>query len=70
MWSSSVQNALTHTCSTTSHLERLDPTLSTPDRMNVWVEFKNFSKWQAEALFRNFVPSTDQDYEVLEGDMY
>jgi chaperone BCS1 len=35
--------------------------------MDVWVEFKNFSKWQAEALFRNFLPSTDQDNEVLEG---
>jgi chaperone BCS1 len=37
--------------------------------MDVWVEFKNASKWQAEALFRNFFPSTDQDNEVLEGDV-
>ena len=37
--------------------------------MDVWVEFKNASKWQAEALFRNFFPSTDQDNEVLEGDI-
>jgi len=37
--------------------------------MDVWVEFKNASKWQAEALFRNFFPSTDQDNEVIEGDI-
>ena len=29
--------------------------------MDVWVEFKNASKWQAEALFRNFFPSTEED---------
>lgn len=57
--------------STTNHLERLDTALSRPGRMDVWVEFKNASKWQAEALFRNFFPSTDQDNEVLlaEGDI-
>lgn len=48
---------------TTNHLERLDPALSRPGRMDVWVEFKNASKWQAEALFRNFFPS-DEDEEV------
>lgn len=37
--------------------------------MDVWVEFKNASKWQAEALFRNFFPSMDKDEEVLEGDL-
>jgi chaperone BCS1 len=47
--------------STTNHLERLDPALSRPGRMDVWVEFKNASKWQAEALFRNFFPSTEED---------
>ncbi|GLB35436.1 putative P-loop containing nucleoside triphosphate hydrolase protein [Lyophyllum shimeji] len=46
---------------TTNHLDRLDPALSRPGRMDVWVEFKNASKWQAEALFRNFFPSTDDD---------
>ncbi|KAJ7731302.1 P-loop containing nucleoside triphosphate hydrolase protein [Mycena maculata] len=46
---------------TTNHLEKLDPALSRPGRMDVWVEFKNSSKWQAEALFRNFFPSTDED---------
>jgi chaperone BCS1 len=29
--------------------------------MDVWVEFKNASKWQAETLFWNFFPSTDED---------
>lgn len=42
-------------------MERLDPALSRPGRMDVWVEFKNASKWQAEALFRNFFPSTEED---------
>ncbi|KAL0957129.1 hypothetical protein HGRIS_003221 [Hohenbuehelia grisea] len=44
---------------TTNHLERLDPALSRPGRMDVWVEFKNASKWQAEALFRHFFPCTE-----------
>ncbi|KAJ6594876.1 hypothetical protein B0H19DRAFT_1096992 [Mycena capillaripes] len=50
---------------TTNHLEKLDPALSRPGRMDVWVEFKNSSKWQAEALFRNFFPSTDEDDHEL-----
>lgn len=29
--------------------------------MDVWVEFKNASRWQAEALFRNFFPCEDDD---------
>jgi mitochondrial chaperone BCS1 len=45
---------------TTNHLERLDPALSRPGRMDVWIEFKNASKWQAEALFRNFFPSVEE----------
>ncbi|KAK0189402.1 BCS1 N terminal-domain-containing protein [Armillaria mellea] len=45
---------------TTNHLERLDPALSRPGRMDVWIEFKNASKWQAEALFRNFFPSMEE----------
>ena len=46
---------------TTNHLERLDPALSRPGRMDVWIEFKNASPWQAEALFRNFFPIVDED---------
>lgn len=29
--------------------------------MDVWVEFKNASKWQAEALFRNFFPCEEEE---------
>ncbi|KAF8157437.1 hypothetical protein K438DRAFT_1861539 [Mycena galopus ATCC 62051] len=54
---------------TTNHLEKLDPALSRPGRMDVWVEFKNASKWQAEALFRNFFPSTDEDDLPLDDDI-
>jgi chaperone BCS1 len=32
--------------------------------MDVWVEFKNASKWQAEALFRNFFPCDEDEEEV------
>ncbi|GJE89993.1 P-loop containing nucleoside triphosphate hydrolase protein [Phanerochaete sordida] len=54
---------------TTNHLERLDPALSRPGRMDVWVEFRNASKWQAELLFRNFFPSSDEEEEIIEGDL-
>ena len=50
---------------TTNHLERLDPALSRPGRMDVWVEFKNASKYQAEGLFRNFFPAHEDDIEIL-----
>jgi mitochondrial chaperone BCS1 len=40
--------------STTNHLERLDPALTRPGRMDIWIEFKHASKWQAELLFKNF----------------
>ncbi|KAI0255479.1 hypothetical protein BJV78DRAFT_1273466 [Lactifluus subvellereus] len=46
---------------TTNHLEQLDPALCRPGRMDVWIEFKNASKYQAEHLFRNFFPSSDAD---------
>lgn len=49
---------------TTNHLERLDPALSRPGRMDVWVEFKNASKFQAEGLFRNFFPAHEDDIEI------
>jgi hypothetical protein len=35
--------------------------------MDVWIDFGNASKWQAEALFWNFFPSTDDINDVLEG---
>jgi chaperone BCS1 len=37
--------------------------------MDVWVEFKNASKWQAEALFRNFFPCAEEEDEGLDSDM-
>ncbi|KAF8487052.1 P-loop containing nucleoside triphosphate hydrolase protein [Russula ochroleuca] len=46
---------------TTNHLEQLDPALCRPGRMDVWIEFKNASKFQAKHLFRNFFPSADAD---------
>ncbi|THH23205.1 hypothetical protein EUX98_g7970 [Antrodiella citrinella] len=54
---------------TTNHLDRLDPALSRPGRMDVWIEFKNASKWQAELLFNNFFPSAEEDEVELEGDL-
>ncbi|KAF4610002.1 hypothetical protein D9613_010330 [Agrocybe pediades] len=53
---------------TTNRLERLDPALSRPGRMDVWVEFKNATKWQAEALFRNFFPCEDYAKDVYNAD--
>jgi len=41
---------------TTNHIERLDPALSRPGRMDVWVNFKNATRWQAEGIFKNFFP--------------
>jgi len=55
-----------HQHRTTNHLERLDPALSRPGRMDVWVEFKNASRWQAEALFRNFFPCEEDEENVQE----
>jgi len=41
---------------TTNHIERLDPALSRPGRMDVWVNFKNATRWQAEGIFKRFFP--------------
>ncbi|KAJ3573153.1 hypothetical protein NP233_g2617 [Leucocoprinus birnbaumii] len=54
---------------TTNHLERLDPALSRPGRMDVWIEFRNASKWQAEALFRNFFPCAEDEPPIDEADL-
>lgn len=54
---------------TTNHLERLDPALCRPGRMDVWVEFKNASRWQAEALFRNFFPSEEEEEPILDEEL-
>lgn len=42
---------------TTNHIERLDPALSRPGRMDVWINFKNATRWQAEGIFKCFFPS-------------
>ncbi len=54
---------------TTNHLERLDPALSRPGRMDVWIEFRNASKWQAEALFRNFFPCAEDEVLIDESEL-
>ncbi|EPQ56200.1 P-loop containing nucleoside triphosphate hydrolase protein [Gloeophyllum trabeum ATCC 11539] len=41
---------------TTNHIERLDPALSRPGRMDVWVNFKHATKFQAEGIFKCFFP--------------
>jgi chaperone BCS1 len=41
---------------TTNHIERLDPALSRPGRMDVWVNFTYATKWQAEGIFKCFFP--------------
>ncbi|KAF8196836.1 hypothetical protein K438DRAFT_1585915 [Mycena galopus ATCC 62051] len=41
---------------TTNHIERLDPALSRPGRMDVWVLFEHATKWQAEGIFKCFFP--------------
>jgi len=42
---------------TTNHIERLDPALSRPGRMDVWVNFTNATRFQAEGIFKCFFPS-------------
>ncbi len=37
--------------------------------MDVWVEFRNAYKWQAELLARKFFPSTDEDNAPIEGNL-
>ncbi|KAK2467355.1 hypothetical protein APHAL10511_000590 [Amanita phalloides] len=41
---------------TTNHIERLDPALSRPGRMDVWVNFTYATKFQAEGIFKCFFP--------------
>jgi chaperone BCS1 len=54
---------------TTNHLERLDAALSRPGRMDVWIEFRNASKWQAEALFRNFFPCAEDEPPIDDAEL-
>jgi len=41
---------------TTNHIECLDPALSRPGRMDVWINFTHAAKWQAEGIFKCFFP--------------
>ena len=62
---------------TTNHIERIDPVLSRPGRMDIWVNFTNATRGQAERLFKNFfqtrrpasspdeAPSTVTSLEIL-----
>jgi hypothetical protein len=42
---------------TTNHIERIDPALRRPGRMDIWVNFTNATKMQAERIFKSFFPS-------------
>lgn len=42
---------------TTNHIERIDPVLSRPGRMDIWVNFTNATKAQAECIFKRFFPA-------------
>jgi len=39
---------------TINQVERLDPALSRPGRMDVWINFTHATKWQAEGIFTCF----------------
>lgn len=54
---------------TTNHIERLDPALSRPGRMDVWINFTHATKWQAEGLFKCFFPAkpSAESVELPEG---
>jgi len=48
---------------TTNHIERLDPALSRPGRMDVWVNFTYATKFQAEGIFKCFFPHKPTEEE-------
>lgn len=41
---------------TTNHIDRLDEALRRPGRMDVWINFKYATQWQAEGIFKRFFP--------------
>ncbi|CAK5267500.1 unnamed protein product [Mycena citricolor] len=53
---------------TTNHIERLDPALSRPGRMDVWVNFTHATKWQAEGIFKCFFPHSAKAPPAEEAD--
>ena len=53
---------------TINQVERLDPALSRPGRMDVWINFTHATKWQAEGIFKCFFlprPSSSSPDEAL-----
>ncbi|TFK48493.1 P-loop containing nucleoside triphosphate hydrolase protein [Heliocybe sulcata] len=53
---------------TTNHIERLDPALSRPGRMDVWVNFKHATKFQAQGIFKCFFPSKKSSPAAASGE--
>lgn len=54
---------------TTNHIEVLDPALTRPGRMDVHVEFRLASKWQAKELFKSFFPPAPPSDPAVEPDI-
>lgn len=52
---------------TTNHIDRLDEALRRPGRMDVWINFKYATKWQAEGIFKCFFPSLEDAAAKAEG---
>ena len=55
------------TVMTTNHLERLDPALVRPGRVDMRVELSNATKGQAGELFERFFPGDSEGRENFEG---
>lgn len=53
---------------TTNHIDRLDEALRRPGRMDVWINFKYATKWQAEGIFKCFFPSLEDAAAAEERD--
>ena len=51
---------------TTNHLSALDDALCRPGRMDVHIEFKNASRWQAKQIFKRFFPPISRQSKVEE----